>query len=130
MRAKKAPTQRQLRVDEEIRHVIADMLIRDETFIEGLKSTMLMITEVNVSPDFSVADVFVRSVMGNDTNEQVALLNENKGVFRYQVGKKIRLRIVPDLRFKADETFEQAAHINDLLNSPRVKADLEKYKDK
>lgn len=129
MRSGKAPSQRQLRVAEEIKHVLGQMFMRDETFIEGLKTPYLMITETKISPDFSVASVLIRAIGEVDTNEQVALLNAHKGVFRYQLGQKIRLRIVPDVRFFADGSFEQVAHITDLINSDAVQNDVKKYRD-
>lgn len=129
MRGSKAPSQRQLRVAEEIKHVLGQMFVRDETFIEGLKTPYLMITEVKISPDFSIATVLIRAIGGVDTKEQVALLNAHKGVFRFQLGKKIRLRIVPDIRFFEDGSFEEVAHITNLINSDAVQNDVKKYRD-
>lgn len=118
------PSQRQLRVAEEIRHVLGRMLSQNDLFIDGLKASYLMITEVRISPDLSYASVFVRAVSPVDTQEQVDLLNAHKGPFRYHVGKSIRLRIVPELVFKTDVSFDEASHIADLLNSPTVRADI------
>ena len=129
MRGSKAPSQRQLRVAEEIKHVLAQMFVRDETFIDGLKTPYLMITEAKISPDFSVATILIRAIGEVDTKEQVALLNAHKGVFRFQLGKKIRLRIVPDIRFFADDSFEEVAHITNLINSEAVQNDVKKYRD-
>lgn len=126
-RQSKAPTQRQLRVSEEIRAVLGTMFMRDETFISGLKTAYLMITGVEISPDLSVADISVRAVGNADSAEQVELLNANKGAFRYQVGKKIRLRIVPEIRFHVDQSFDDVAHMMDLLNSPKVRGDVDKH---
>lgn len=123
----KAPSQRQLRVAEEIRHVLAKMLSQDEVFIDGLKPSFIMITQVTISPDLSYATAFVETI-GEMVNldEQITLLNRHKGVFRYKVGKSIRLRIVPDIIFKSDNRFAASKYINDLLNSPQVRADVEK----
>ncbi len=128
-RSSKAPSQRQLRVSEEIRHILGRMLSQDELFIEGLKPSFLMVTQVSIAPDFSVASVFIQTIGDLDTDEQVALLNKHKGVFRYEVGKSVRLRVVPALVFKNDSRFEQASYINDILNSPKVRADLERVHD-
>ena len=125
---KKAPSQRQLRVAEEIKKLLAQMLIENNLFIQGLKAPYLMITEVQVAPDFGYTDIYMRAMPPVDTNEQVALLNEHKGAFRKKIGQNIRLRITPEVRFFADTRFEQDEHIEALLNSPRVKADLDKYK--
>ena len=123
----KAPSQRQLRVAEEIRHVLAKMLSQDEVFIEGLKSSFIMVTQVTISPDLSYATAFVETI-GDAVNldEQITLLNRHKGVFRYKIGKSVRLRIVPDIIFKSDNRFAASKYINDLLNSPQVRADVEK----
>ena len=129
MRGSKAPSQRQLRVAEEIKHVLAQMFVRDETFIEGLKTPYLMITETKISPDFSVATILVHAIGDVNTEEQVALLNAHKGVFRFQLGKKFRLRIVPDIRFFADISFEEISHITDLINSDAVQNDVKKYQE-
>lgn len=122
----KAPSQRQLRVAEEIRHVLGNMLTHDDLFIEGLKPRFIMVTQVTISPDLSYATAFIQTIGSENTDQQIMLLNRHKGVFKYQIGKSIRLRIVPDLVFKSDVSFENSKYIDDLLNSPRVRADLEK----
>lgn len=123
----KAPSQRQLRVAEEIRHVLGKMLSQDEVFIDGLKPSFIMVTQVTISPDLSYATAFVETI-GDMINldEQIALLNRHKGVFRYKVGKSVRLRIVPDIIFKSDNRFAASKYINELLNTPQVRADVEK----
>lgn len=125
----KAPSQRQLRVAEEIRHVLAKMLIENNLFIEGFKSSYIMVTEVSISPDLSYATAYIQGIGDVDTDEQIELLNKHKGAFRYKIGKAVRLRIVPDIVFKSDNSFETSQYIEDLLNSPRVRADLEKEED-
>lgn len=122
------PSQRQLKVGEEIRHVVGRMLSQDDLFIEGLKAAYVMITEVRISPDLSYATLFVRCVGSVDTAEQVSILNAHKGPFRYRIGKTIRLRIVPDILFKADTSFDDSEHITELLNRPVVRDDIENSK--
>ncbi|MBE6456096.1 MAG: 30S ribosome-binding factor RbfA [Alphaproteobacteria bacterium] len=122
----KAPSQRQLRVAEEIRHVIGKMFMEDNLFISGLKPAYIMVTEVSISPDLSYATVYIQGIGDIDTDEQILLLNKHKGAFRYKIGKAIRLRIVPDIIFKSDSGFETSQYIEELLNSPRVRADIEK----
>jgi ribosome-binding factor A len=118
-----------LRVAEEIQHVLGRMLIEDNLSIAGLKPSYTMITGVKIAPDMSHASVLVRAIPPVDTDEQVALLNENKGKFRYRLGKAIRLRIVPDIVFKSDVRFEETKEMDDLLNNPKVRADVEKYQE-
>lgn len=122
----KAPSQRQLRVAEEIRHILGKMLSQDDVFVEGLKPSFIMITQVTISPDLSYATAFVETIGNIDADEQIALLNRHKGIFRYRIGKSIRLRIVPDIIFKSDTRFAASQYINDLLNTPQVRADIEK----
>ena len=129
MTQKKEPSQRQLRVAEEIQHVLGRMLIEDNLFIAGLKPSYTMITGVKIAPDMSHASILVRAIPPVDTDEQVALLNENKGKFRYRLGKAIRLRIVPDIVFKSDVRFEETKEMDDLLNNPKVRTDVEKYQE-
>lgn len=129
MTQKKEPSQRQLRVAEEIQHVLGRMLIEDNLFIAGLKPSYTMITGVKIAPDMSHASILVRAIPPVDTDEQVALLNENKGKFRYRLGKAVRLRIVPDIVFKSDVRFEETKEMDDLLNNPKVRADVEKYQE-
>ena len=129
MTQKKEPSQRQRRVADEIQRVLGRMLIEDNLFIEGLKAPYIMISEVQIAPDMSYASVLVRAIPPVDTDEQVALLNEHKGKFRYRIGKSVRLRIVPDIVFKSDKRFEETAEMDALLNNPKVRADVDKYKN-
>jgi len=129
MSQKKEPSQRQLRVAEEIQRVLGQMLLEDNLFIEGLKSSYVMISDVKIAPDMSYASVLVRAIPPVDTDEQVDLLNEHKGKFRYRIGKSVRLRIVPDIVFKSDVRFEETKEMEELLNNPKVRADVDKYKE-
>ena len=129
MNQSKEPSQRQLRVAEEIRHVLGRMFIEDNLFIDGLKPAYVMVTDVKIAPDMSYATILVRAIPPVDTDEQVGLLNEHKGKFRYRIGKSVRLRIVPDIIFRSDVRFEETKAMDDLLNNPKVRADVNKYKD-
>ena len=125
-KAKKEPTQRQLRVVEEIRHILADVFLKEDLFVPELTGQTLMVTEVRISPDFSIATAFVRPVGEVDTDAIVKALNEHKGFFRKFMGQNLRLRITPDIRFLKDKSFDEAAKIEALFNDPKVKADIEK----
>ena len=75
---KREKSVRPLRVSDEIRRVVADVLIRGDLFIENLKPSLIMITEVQISPDLSHAVIFVRAIEPADTQTQVEVLSENK----------------------------------------------------
>lgn len=122
----KEPTERQLRVSEEIRHVISDTLLKVDLYDEDVKPSMVMVTGVKVSPDFSWTTIQVHSIGKADEEKMVAALNRHKGVFRKQIGEKIRLRITPDVRFRLDNRFDEMDRINALFENPVVKSDLEK----
>lgn len=122
----KEPTERQLRVSEEIRHVISDTLLKVDLYDEDVKPSMVMVTGVKVSPDFSWTTIQVHSIGKADEEKMVAALNRHKGVFRKQIGEKIRLRITPDVRFCLDNRFDEMDKINALFENPVVKSDLEK----
>ena len=122
----KAPTERQLRVSEEIKHLVSSALLTMEFYDEDLKPFMLMVTDVKVSPDFSWTTLYVHSIGKADEEAMVEALNRHKGAFRKIIGDKIRLRITPDVRFRLDNRFEEAAKIDALFANPIVKADIEK----
>ena len=102
MRSKKAPGERQLKVASEIQRVLGMMLIHNDLFINGLKPSYVMITDVDISPDLSFARIFIRAIEPVDSEQQVELLQAHKGLFRKEIGHKMMLRIVPDLDFVVD----------------------------
>ena len=122
----KAPTQRMLRVGELIRHRIAELLARGELHDKVLASHVITIPEVRLSPDLKLATVYVMPLGGNDVKPVVEALARNKKYLRAAVATALNLRYAPDLRFKEDKTFEEATRIDRLLDSPKVRQDIEK----
>lgn len=122
----KAPSQRMLRVGELIRHRIAELLARGEVHDDVLASHVITIPEVRLSPDLKLATVYVMPLGGNDVKPVVEALTRNKKYLRAAVAETLNLRYAPDLRFKEDKTFEEASRINRLLDSPKVRQDIEK----
>ncbi len=123
-------TQRQLRVGEEIRHALAQVLMRgDVPWPEGLKPPTITVTEVRISPDLKNATVFVMPLGGEKLTETVKAMNHGVGFFRYAVGKTVKLRHVPTLKFVADESFDTAERIEKLLLEPEVAKDLKPKKE-
>lgn len=118
-------TQRQLRVGEEIRHALASVLMRgDVPWPQGLNPPAITVTEVKISPDLQNASVYVMPLGGEKMAPTVKAMNEGAGFFRYAVGKAVKLRHVPKLRFIADESFEKACRIEKILLAPEVAKDL------
>jgi ribosome-binding factor A len=122
----KAPSQRMLRVGELIRHRIAELLARGEVHDDVLASHVITIPEVRLSPDLKLATVYVMPLGGNDVKPVVEALTRNKKYLRAAVAETLNLRCAPDLRFKEDKTFEEATRIDRLLDSPKVRQDIEK----
>ena len=116
---------RSLRVADEIQRVVAGVLIKGDLFVDGLKPAYIMITSVHISPDLSNATIYVKAIEPEDTRVQVDLLNANKGPFRKQIGRQIRLRNVPAIVFKDDQGALFATQIDHLLQTDHVKQDLD-----
>ncbi len=107
--------QRQLRVGEEIRHVLAEIIARGELRDPALSGRAITVTEVRMSRDLRYATVFVLPLGGEETDEVIAGLDRAKPFLRAQVGRQVRLRFTPDLNFQADRGYEYAARIDQLL---------------
>jgi len=121
----KAPTQRQLKVGELIRHALAEIFSRGDVSDEVLDRHSLTVSEVRMSPDLKLATVFVLPLGGSEAEEAVAHLDKHKRYLRGLVAKRISMKFVPELRFKVDTSFEASARIDELLASPKVARDLE-----
>ena len=121
-----APSQRALRVGELIRHALAEMLARGDIHDGVLASHVISISEVRLSPDLKLATCYVISLGGKDTKEVLAALTSHKKYIRGEIAHKINLKFAPELRFHADDTFEEAQRIEHLLHSPEVRRDIEK----
>lgn len=122
----KGLSQRQLRVGEMIRHALAEMLVRGEIHDETIQSHVITVTEVRMSPDLKLATAYVVPLGGVDLKPVLTALNGHKRYIRSVVAKAVNLKFAPDVRFREDETFEEASRIERLLHSDKVRQDLEK----
>ncbi|MGE0767319.1 MAG: 30S ribosome-binding factor RbfA [Hyphomicrobiaceae bacterium] len=120
------PSQRQLRVGELVRHKIAEMLSRGEIHDDVLAGRVISVPEVRMSPDLKLATVYVMPLGGKETDAVIAALDRNKRYIRREVGHALNLKFAPDLRFRFDETFDEGARIDALLDSPVVRRDTGK----
>lgn len=112
-----APSQRQLRVGEEVRHALARVLERGNIRDPGLAGVSVTVTEVRVSPDLRNATAFVVPLGGGETEPVLAALNRARPYLRRAIGQAVKLRSVPDLKFEADASFDTAARIDSLLKA-------------
>jgi len=120
------PSQRQLKVGEEIRNAMARVFAMGETHDPILDSASITVSEVRISPDLKNATVYVMPLAGSKKDLIMETLKDQAGRMRMLMSKHIVLRHTPRLFFKLDISFENANRINELLNSERVKADLAK----
>ena len=121
----KQPSQRQLRVSELVRHAVADVLVRGELREPSLDGQVITVPEVRMSPDLKIADIYVMPLGGADQDRILRTLGDNRRRMRGLVAKRVQLKYTPDIRFHLDTRFDEAGRIDDLLNSPRVRQDLE-----
>ncbi len=109
-------SQRQLKVGEELRHLISNALLRESFYDEYIENNNITITEVNVSPDLKNAKVYVMPLGGTNKLDVLNSLNNAMGRIKKIISSNISLRQTPKLIFKIDETFEYAKKINDILD--------------
>jgi len=120
------PTQRQLRVGELIRHKLAEMISRSEIHDDIIASHVVTVPEVRISPDLKLATVYVVTLGDSGTEAVIEALSRNKKYIRGEVARSVNLKFAPDLRFRRDETFDEASRIDALLASPKVRQDIDK----
>lgn len=120
----KAPSQRQLRVAEEIRHVLAGVFGRGEIRDPELADVVITVTEVRIGPDLKRATAFVTRLGRSDIAAKLPALRRAAPFLRVQVAKQLRLRVAPDLSFQADTSIDYAMHVDELLRAPDVARDL------
>jgi len=125
-RRKTGPSQRQLRVGELIRHALAQMLARGEIHDDVLASHVVTVSEVRMSPDLRLATIYIMPLGGKDLAPVLAALDKNRKFIRGEVAHAVDLKFAPEIRFLADQTFDEAARIDRLLASDKVRQDLEK----
>ncbi|MBI1212472.1 MAG: 30S ribosome-binding factor RbfA [Alphaproteobacteria bacterium] len=122
--SRSGPSQRQLRVAEEIRHILAGILMRGDLHDPALLGVSVTISEVRISPDLKNATVFSLPFGKASVTEVLKGLNRSAPYLRSQVGQALNLRYAPALNFVADRSFDEAEHIDELLRSEKVARDL------
>jgi ribosome-binding factor A len=122
----KPPSQRQLRVGELIRHKLAEMLARGDIHDDVLASHVITVPEVRLSSDLKLATVYVIPLGGANIEAVIEALNRHRRFIRGEVAQTVNLKFAPDIRFRRDETFEEASRIDELLADPKVRNDVDK----
>jgi ribosome-binding factor A len=124
--SEKAPSQRQLRAGELIRHALAEILARGEVHDPVLENHVITVPEVRMTPDLRLATIYVMPLGGKDAKDVVDALERNKRFLRGELAHRVNMKFAPEVRFRIDERFDEAARIEKLLHTPQVKRDLDK----
>lgn len=125
-----APSQRMLRVGEQVRAAITKVLQRGEVRDPLLETTVVSISEVRMSPDLKVATAYVTPLGATDHDALVAALNHHAKYLRGRISRELRqMKYMPELRFRDDTSFENFRKIDELLHSPEVARDLDQDDD-
>lgn len=118
------PSVRVLRVGEQVRHVLSEILMRGDVHDDVLASHVVSITEVRMSPDLRHATAFIKPLLGKDEAAVLKALRTNTAYLQREVAKRIKLKYAAKLKFIADESFDEGSHIDKLLRDPKVARDL------
>lgn len=116
---------RLLKVGEQVRHVLSEILTRQQVHDDTLTAHSVSVTEVRMTPDLRQATVYVKPLLGEDEAEVLKALRTHTAFFQREVAQRLKLRFAAKIRFRADESFEEAGRIDALLSDPRVRRDLE-----
>ena len=123
-RDNEGPSVRLLRVGEQVRHVLSDLLSRGAVHDATLQSHVVSVTEVRMSPDLRHATVFVKSLLGEDEEAVLKALRQNTAFLQREVAQRVQTKYAAKLKFLADESFDEGSHIEKLLRSEQVARDL------
>ena len=115
---------RLLKVGEQVRHVLSDLLTRQQVHDAVLAATTVSVTEVRMTPDLRQATAYVKPLLGEDEEAVLKALRTHTAYFQREVAGRLKLKYAAKIRFENDETFDEAARIDALLRDPKVARDL------
>ena len=115
---------RLLKVGEQVRHVISELLMRQMVHDDLLSAHTISVTEVRMSPDLRHAGVYVKPLLGSDEGVVLKALRTHTAFFQKEVAGKLKLKYAAKIKFLPDESFDEAGRIERLLSDPRVARDL------
>ena len=115
---------RLLKVGEQVRHVLSELLLRQEVHDDTLAAHSVSITEVRMSPDLRHATAFVKPLLGADEEDVLKALRSNTAFFQREVARRVKTKYAARIKFLADDSFDEAARIEALLRDPKVARDL------
>jgi ribosome-binding factor A len=116
---------RSLRVGEQVRHVLSEILSRGDVHDETLAKHLVTVTEVRMSPDLRHATVFVKPLLGKDEAAVLKALRTNTAYLQREVAHRVQTKYAAKLKFLADDSFDEGSHIDALLRAPQVARDID-----
>jgi len=119
-----------LRVGELVRHALSDLLARGGVNDPVLDAHVVTVPEVRMSPDLKLATCLVMPLGGKDLKPVLDALDRHKKYLRGEIGRRLNLKFAPDVRFRADDSFDKNARIDALLHTPQVRRDLDAASDR
>ena len=117
-------SQRQLRVGQEVRKVIAEAIEQGEVRSPEIAEAFITITQVVMSPDLKYATVYLMTLNGKNLGVVLEQMQAEKWLFKKLVAAKLKLRYTPEINFRVDDTFDEIDRINELMSDPKVQADI------
>ncbi|MDR2858564.1 MAG: 30S ribosome-binding factor RbfA [Novosphingobium sp.] len=117
---------RLLKVGEQVRHVLSELLMRQQVHDDVLSAHSVSVTEVRMSPDLRHASVYVKPLLGADEDAVIRALRTNTAFFQREVAQRLKLKFAARIKFLPDESFDEAGRIDALLADPRVARDLDR----
>jgi ribosome-binding factor A len=120
----KGKSVRLLRIGEQVRHALAELLSRQEIRDPVLEAHIISVSEVRVSPDLRHAICFVMPLGGGDAEPVLKALREHSRYIRGEIARRLATKYTPDLQFRLDESFDAGAKIDAILRNPRIARDL------
>jgi ribosome-binding factor A len=115
---------RTLRVGEQVRHVLSEILARGDVHDDTLDKHMVSVTEVRMSPDLRHATVFIKPLLGKEEDAVLKALRTNTAYLQREVAARVQQKYAAKLKFLADDSFDEGTHIDKLLRAPKVAQDL------
>lgn len=118
------PSVRILRVGEQVRHILSDILARGDVHDDTLAKHMVSVTEVRMSPDLRYATAFVKPLLGQDEEAVLKALRTNTAYLQREVARRVKMKYAAKIKFLIDESFDEGSHIEKLLRDPKVAQDI------
>lgn len=118
------PSVRALRVGEQVRHILSDILQRGDVHDDVLAKHVVSVTEVRMSSDLRHATAFIKPLLGRDEEVVLKALRTNTAYLQREVAHRVQNKYAAKLKFLADESFDEGSHIDAILRKPEVARDL------